>query len=120
MAAPFPLLYADNAVKALLGSAPLRVYPFSHAPQNAVVPYATYGVFSGQPQNQMDSVPSTDIKSTQIDVWAKTAVECKACADAIRDVLELSAHMTGFSEAQVDDETRLYRARMEFDFFEDR
>lgn len=116
----FPLLFADSPVKALLGSAPLRVYSWSQAPKDSAVPYATYGVITGLPENYMDSAPDIDHQTVQIDIWAENEDSSLACLSAIRDVLEVHGHMTSFANSEVDPETRLFRTRLEFDFFEDR
>ena len=120
MAQIFPLLFSSNDVKALLGSAPLRVYGWGQAPPDSVIPYVTFGVVSGVPQNHLDSVPDMDLAATQVDIWAATEDSSRACFAAIRDVLEAYAHMTSFSTEEFDNETKLYRTRMEFDFFEAR
>lgn len=116
----FTILNADNAVKALLGSNPLRVFPWGEAPPDVQVPYATYGVFNANPQNTMDGVPQVDILGTQIDVWGKTVDSVKNCAVAIRNALETQAHMVGIDNSQRDPETKLFRSRMDFDFFTNR
>jgi hypothetical protein len=120
MSSIFPLLFASNDVKALMGSDPMRVYSFSQAPKDSAVPYVTYSVIGGQPQNEMDKSPSVDIASTQVDIWAATEEQSAACFEAIRDVLEEAAHMTSFSVVDIDPETKLYHRSMDFDFFEDR
>lgn len=113
----FPILNADSAVKALLGSKPLRVYPWGQAPQNVQHPYATYGVFSAQPENTMDTEPQIDNQGTQIDIWAHTAKSCDECFVAIRNALESSGHMINFQMSVRDNETQLFTSRMEFDFW---
>lgn len=116
----FPLLNASTAVRLLLGSNPLRVYPWGEAPAVPRKPYAAYGVYNGNPENYVSNVPDIDNKGTQIDIYAEDATKCAQCFTAIRDVLEPHAHMTSFSTPQRDPETQLYSARMEFDFWEAR
>ena len=113
-------LMASSAVTTLMGSPKPRIYPWSGVPQNAAKPYATYGVYNGNPQNFLDQAPDMDNKGTQIDIWADTAASASACFAAIRDVLEPIGHMLSFSGVNKDAETQLYNARMEFDFWEAR
>lgn len=116
----FTILNASTSVKALLGSAPLRVYPWGRAPQNAALPYATYGVFNGNPENYLGQVPDIDNAGTQVNIWAKTGASCDACFLAVRNALEPNAHMTSFATPDLDAETDLYTARLDFDFWEAR
>lgn len=113
----FEICKGDSNVTALLGTDPLRVYPFAQAPENKTYPYATYGIVAGVPDNTMDSVPLSDVVATQVDVWAKTAAECEEIATAIRDACEPEAHMTAFGSGDRDAETKSYHLRLEFDFF---
>ena len=116
----FTLLSASSSVKALLGTSPLRVFPWGEAPQTTLKPYATYIVYSGQPENTQGETPEMDSLSTQVDVWAESVSSCVSVAEAVRDALEPYAHMTNFSSASPDEETGLFRQRMDFDFFEAR
>lgn len=116
----FPILNASTTVKNLLGSNPLRVYPFGRAPQNTAKPYAVYSVYNANPENYLGQVPDIDNKGTQIDIYAETAQSAESCFVAIRNALEPSAHMTSFSTIGVEENTNLYNVRMEFDFWEER
>ncbi len=116
MSGLFALLYADNTVKSLLGTTPMRVYGWSAAPQNSTAPYVTYAI-NGIPQNQMDKAPDVDLESAQLDIWAATQDSADAVFAAIRNALETSGYMTAFSTVEFDTETKLYHSRMEFDFF---
>ena len=114
----FPILKEDETVTSLLGENPLRFYPWARAPKSPLTPYATYGVYSGLPQNYLDSPPDIDSKGTQIDVWAVDADECELVYLALRGALEPHGHMTSFAGTIRDVETNLYNIRMEFDFWE--
>lgn len=113
----FSILNASAPVKSLLGSKPLRFFPWSDAPQNVSKPYATYGVFNGNPINYIDRVPDMDNLGTQVDVWASTTQSCIDVATAIRDALEPHAHMISTQSYERDSETKLFRCRMDFNFF---
>lgn len=116
----FPILNANTAVKALLGSNPLRFYPYARAPQNVVKPYAVYNVYNGNPENYLDRVPDIDNKGTQIDIYATTSESVENVFTALRDALEPQGHMTSFSTPALDADTNLYTGRMEFDFWDGR
>ncbi len=118
--AVYTLLKANNQLLAILGPDPLRIFPWAEATQGTRVPYVTYTVFNGNPQNLMDKVPDIDNLGTQIDVWALTAASCEAIAILVRDTLEPHAHMTSVADMEKDKETKLYRLRMDFDFFTNR
>jgi hypothetical protein len=113
----FPILNANNAVKAALGN-PLRVYPWGRAPKNVKYPYAVYTVYNALPENYLDSRPDIDNKGTQLDIYADNGNDLKTCFDAIRLALEGVAHMTNYSTPVQDADTNLYSCRMEFDFWE--
>lgn len=116
----FPILDNSIPVKLLLGTNPLRVYPWNRAPQSPRYPYVTYGLYNGVPENYLDTVPDIDNKGTQVNVYAKTAESCEDCYNAIRNAIEPNAHMTGFSSPDLDPDTNLFIARLEFDFWETR
>lgn len=116
----FQILNASVQVRLLLGSNPLRVYPWGRAPQNVRKPYAVYTVYNAIPENYLDSVPDIDNKGTQIDIYADNAESLNNCFMAIRDAIEPTAHMLSYSTPNQDAETDLYTGRMEFDFWEDR
>jgi len=116
----FPILAAASGVTALVGTNPVRVFPFAEAPQSSTLPYVTWAVFSGDPQNAMDSVPQVDVLGAQIDVWGATATSTLDVAAAVRDALEPHAHMVGIGNMSRDSETKTYRIRLDFDFFTER
>lgn len=116
----FPILNANTAVKAVLGSNPLRFYPWGRAPQNVVKPYAVYNVYNGNPENYLDRVPDIDNKGTQIDLYAVTSETADSAFLAIRNALEPHGHMTSFATPVLDAETNLYTGRLEFDFWDER
>lgn len=116
----FPILNASVAVKSVLGSNPLRFYPWGRAPQNVAKPYAVYGVYNGNPENYLNQVPDIDNKGTQIDLYAVTGESAQAVFIALRDALEPYGHMTSFSTPALDADTNLYTGRMEFDFWDER
>lgn len=118
----FPVLKANAPLASILtqtvnGKAIFKFFLGKAMQQGITPPYATYGVFNGQPENYLDRVPDIDNMSTQIDVWAGTAEQASQVGTMIRDLLEPLGHMTDFDNATQDVETNLWRLRMDFDFF---
>lgn len=118
----FEILNENNNVKVLLGANPLRVFPWGEAPhsEKLLKPYATYGVYSGIPENFLGETPDIDNHGTQVDIYSTSGKNCENCFIAIRDAIEPYAHMTNFSLPIRDPATQLYSARLEFDFWESR
>lgn len=116
----FNILKNVPAVTALLGTDPVRIYPWGRAPQNPTKPYAVYAVYNAIPENYLGQRPDIDNKGTQINVYGDTSDSVDACFKAIRDALEDHAHMTAFSSPDREAETNLYSCRLEFDFWDER
>lgn len=116
----FPILKDNATVKLLLGSNPVRFYPWNRAPQNVTKPYAVYSVYNAIPENYLNGRPDIDNKGTQINIYAQTAKSLQDCFVAIRDALEPYGHMTNFSTPDLDSDTDLFSCRMEFDFWDER
>lgn len=116
----FSTLNSSIDVRLLLGSKPLRVYPWAEAPQKPRKPYAVYSVINAMPENYVSGRPDIDQHSIQIDVYAETGQSCQECFVALRDALEDTGHMTSFQASVKDAETKLYSARLEFDIWQPR
>lgn len=116
----FATLNASTAVKALLGTAPLRVYLFGEAPQPGAatyaLPYATWQTVAGSPENYLAGAPDTDGFSVQIDVYASAPTPTRNAAKAIRDALEPVAYVAGYRGEGREAETNLYRYTFDVDF----
>lgn len=116
----FNILKQSTPVKLLLGSNPLRVYPWGEAPDKPRKPYAVYGTYNGIPENYLGNLPDIDNNGVQIDIYAETSESCMNCFKAIRNALELTNHMTSYSTPARDSVTENYNARLEFDLWEAR
>ncbi len=117
----YDLLFNTPGMTALLGTGTppdlFRVFPFDEAPQDTTKPYVTYTVYNGVPENHLNEVPKIDDLGTQVDVWAEKGRDCINLAKAVRDAIEPKNHMTSIGNMFKDPETKLYRIRMDFDFF---
>lgn len=116
----FTILNSSTAVRLLLGSNPLRIYPWGRAPSNVRKPYGVYAVYNANPENYLGQVPDIDNKGTQLNLYADTAESLENTYTAVRNALEPYAHMTSFSTPDLDADTDLFSCIMEFDFWEDR
>jgi hypothetical protein len=82
----FARLAATGAVTALLGTAPVRVYPVQ-IPEEAPLPHARYVRIGTERPAAMTGYPGLSTATFQIDSWAVDDETAKACADAIRGAL---------------------------------
>ncbi len=115
----FATLFASTAVKAIFGSAPLRVYSFGDAPAKGApgyaVPYAVFQTIIGNPENNLSTVPDMDGWQVQVDVFAdKTSTgegttNARNAAKVIRDALEPVCYVTSWNGEGRDTETQLFR-----------
>lgn len=120
----FPIVAADPACTALLGTNPVRFYPFGSAPQkgepNYAEPYVTYQVISGTPENYQDKAPDIDQATVQIDIWNADPTGLSPTYVALLDALETHGHVTRFGPTDRDAETKLYRYSFDFDIWAER
>lgn len=111
---------ADPTVRALMGGAEPRVYPFGSSPQDGVKPYAVYQWVGGTPFNMLNCRPGADRASLQIDVYGLTQKSSTDCAEAIRYAVELQSYITSYRGTERDDATKLYRTSFDLDWLVDR
>lgn len=113
----FEVCKASAAVVALLGSKPVRLYPFGGAPQDVVKPYAVWQQVGGAPENYLAGRPDVDAYTLQVDVYADSAAIARAVAAAIRDAIELRASIVAWRGESRDPETKNYRSSFDVDWF---
>lgn len=94
-----------------------RVYRHGSAPQMTEKPFIIWQLTSGSPENTLGNIPDIDSLSIQVDCYHQTDAGVIELATAVRDTLEPLAHMTGIPVDQREDETRLYRMTLEFDWW---
>lgn len=116
----FPTIYATLAaasgVTDIVGASPARVYRHGSAPQNVDRPYVTWAIVAGLPENNLSDLPPNDRITVQVDAWSPDDAEVEELALAVRDAIEPHAHMTGVIANLQDNETRLFRVGMQFDW----
>ncbi len=112
----FATAAASPDVVALLGSSPIRIYPFGEAPDKVARPYVVWQTVGGAPENFLDRRPDIDRFSTQIDVYAETATAARAVAKAMINAIEPVAYVTGYNGETRDTETKDYRYSFDVDW----
>ena len=116
----FTTISASAAVKVLLGSSPVRFYPFDLAPQPGTsfysLPYAVWQIVTGMPENYLGEVPDVDRYTIQIDVYGKTSTEVRSVVEALRDAIEPHAYVTRWGNESTDPETGLNRYGFDVDW----
>lgn len=113
----FSVCAASSAVTALLGTDPVRLYPFAEAPQTTPEPYAVWQLISGAPENFINGLPDMDQYSIQIDCYASSAAGAREVAEALRDAIEPRAHIVRWSQDLIDADTNLRRFSFDVDWF---
>jgi len=112
MIAPiFGVCAASAAVTALLGSDPVRLYPFGQQDDAVVYPYVVWQNVSGSPENYLAQRPDVDSFTLQVD-----ADEVIAVASALRDAIEPHAYITRLGGQEKDPETKRYRYSFDVDW----
>ena len=110
----FPLINASPAVKAIIGSNPVRFYQFGqNGDQPPQYPYAVWQRTSGAPENYLSQRPDMDSFSIQIDAYSDSttngATIVRNLAGAIRDAIEGDCHITSWLGESRDPDTKAYR-----------
>lgn len=116
----FAIVSVDEGVQSKLGTSPVRVYPFGEAPDNVELPYAVWQTITGSPENYVSNAPDLDLFVLQIDVYGETGSEVREAAEALRDVIELSAHIVAWRGESRDTESKHFRYSFDVDFFVNR
>ncbi|HDZ1148113.1 DUF3168 domain-containing protein [Klebsiella pneumoniae] len=117
MIAPiFAVCAASQAVRDLLGSNPVRLYPFGMQDDNIVYPYAVWQNIGGSPENYLNQRPDADHYSLQVDVYGDTDTDVIAAARALRDAIEGKAYITRWGAQSRDPVTMRYRYSFDVDW----
>ena len=122
MIAPiFPVCASSPEVTALLGSNPVRIYPFGIQDDNVVYPSAVWqNLPGGGPENYLNQRPDADKFSLQVDVYADTADEAMLAAQAIIYAIELKANIVRYGPQDRDESTLKYRYSFDVDWIVNR
>lgn len=113
----FQTLKLSTDVKNIVGTNPPRIYRHGVAPQDTTRPYITWVLVSGVPENQLSGLPGADRMTVQVDCWHPTDSGVESLATAVRDACEPYAHMTSVLVNEREQETKLYRIGLQFDWY---
>lgn len=113
----YQILTSNSAVNAIVAN---RIYRHSNAPQGVTKPYIAWGLVSGIPENNLSDLPNIDRLPIQVDCYHQTDVGIEELAKAVRDAIEPLAHMTNIPINEREQDTKLYRITLEFDWWLDR
>lgn len=114
----FPTCSADAGVTALLGTNPTRLFPFGQAPEGVALPYAVWRTIpGGGPENYLADRPDIDSATLQVDVYAATPGDTTAVAEALRDAIELTAHIVRWGGDDTDPDTGHYHTSFDVDWW---
>ena len=115
----FDIIKAVSAVTSLLGTDPIRFFPFGVAPDDVEQPYAVWQTVSGSPDNYLSGTPSIDNWLIQVDVYAKKGSTARNVAETLRDAIEPEAYIVAWrGESKEDD--NIYRYSFDAEFLTER
>lgn len=112
----FETAVASAAVKALIGSSPVRLWPFAQAPENSALPYVVWQTIGGEPENYITNTPDIDQFSIQIDVYGTGSASVRAVAKTLRDAIQDVANIVAWRGESIDPDTKNYRFTFEVDW----
>ena len=108
------LLHASAEVVALVAD---RIGEHGRVFPQETRPYITWQIVSGGTDAQLDRGRACHDRSTvQVDCWHADSSGLAALAEAVRTALESDCYFVGPAADEQDDETRLYRFGLLFDF----
>ena len=110
----FALIAADPAVTAIIGTAPVRFYPYGSAPQGVTAPYLTQFGASIAPINTLERDASrADSALVQVSCWSDNVGNAMggvhALAEAVRTCIEREHLIESVRDMRKDIETGRYR-----------
>lgn len=114
------IVKGSTAIKAVIGTNPIRFYPFGSAPQGTAKPYVTELVVDGVPENTLSETPAVDGCRVQLSVWAATGSAAEALALLFRDAIEPTHHILSIRNMGRDPETMTYRVDLDVSVFNHR
>jgi hypothetical protein len=114
----FATLSADSATTAIIGAGDdCRCYPFDFVPQGSAVPYVSWTTVSGEMVNKLTSGTFIDKLTARVDCWSNDDSQALELAESVRTALEYVGYMVFDNPSDRDEQTRLYRYSMNFEFF---
>jgi phosphoribosylformylglycinamidine (FGAM) synthase-like enzyme len=114
----FTICKNDAGVTALLGSSPVRVYPFGYVDAAVQKPYAVWQLISGSPNHCLGGSIDGNEYTIQVDVYGETDSAVINAASAICTAVTASpvASVANYNGTSRDQETKNYRYSFSVDF----
>lgn len=121
----FEVASQSPTVRAVLGTAPVRFWPFEKAPgpneQGYSVPYATHYMPYGSAENNLSSPAEIDNLAVQFDCFGGSATQARSVGKALRDTFEDGhGYVIGYNGEGWDPSTGLYRVTFTMEFWKPR
>lgn len=120
----FQLARASSDVTDLLGANVTRFWPFDSAPQPGQqgygIPYATWQIVYGSPENYINQKPDSDNIAIQVDAYAAKVSDVRDVVIALRDAFEDYGYVVSYIGEERDTPTGLYRSGFTVEFWVDR
>ena len=91
----FPVLSVVDAVRAVLGTDPVRIFE-DIAPDKTSYPYAVWTMITALPENNLDCPPNIDHVSFQIVVYDTNKTRASEVRKVVLIVIEQYCHVTRF------------------------
>ncbi|MNM24926.1 hypothetical protein D3C81_353660 [compost metagenome] len=106
----------DAGVRAVFGTAPMRVYAFGTVEKLPAPPYSLWQTIGGQPGWFLAQRPDTDGFTTQHDVYAADPDSLVAAVKALRDAFEPHGYISRWGHQIKDPDTKLFRYSFDVDW----
>lgn len=117
----FGIVAGDSTCTGLLGTDPVRFWPFGQAPQNEERPYAVHQLVSATPAGNVSGPSCVDAVSVQVDAYARDVAGARSVANAIAAAIDnYRGIVSSWNGEQIDQPTGLYRVIFTCDFFSKR
>lgn len=107
------IVAGSAAVKAIIGTSPVRFYPLGAAPENVQAPYVTQRAIDVVPENTLSELPKVDSSRVQLSCWSDNTgtgpTSVQTLALALRDAIEPFHHILDIRDGGRDFETQRWR-----------
>lgn len=113
-------LCAANAELAglLTDSVGLKVGEFD-ADDTTSAPYVCWQIINADPEQYLSDASDMDSLYVQIDIYAKTKGDVRTIAQLVRKVIEDYCTVEGYTGCELEQETSLYRIRIDSRWLEE-
>lgn len=115
----YDLCATDTELAVLLSDdVGLKVGEFDANNTNSA-PYVCWQIISADPEQYLADASDMDSLYVQIDVYAKTKSDTRSIAKKLRKVIEDYCTIEGFTGCELEQETALYRIRIDSRWLEE-